>query len=119
MLSLQNDAYFLGTFLLTEDTFMPEMYLRQHRFAYSACGLFSRNRTRTRKFREKRESRYSYRNEIDKVSVSSRRWHKEISKIYQEVQFLTKSCVTKHLKLLLIYSMADISMELHQQFTIL
>ena len=68
---------------------------------------------------KKRESRYSYRNEIDKVSVSSRRWHKKISKIYQEERFLTNYCVTKHLKLQVIYSMADISMELHQQFTIL
>ena len=81
---------------------MPEMHLRQNRFTCSVSGLFPRNKTRTQKFREKRESRYTYRNEIDMVSVSRRRWHTEILKIYQEERFLTKYCVTKHLKLQVI-----------------
>lgn len=63
---------------------MPEKHLRQHRFTYSTSGQFTRNKTRIQKFREKIESRYTYRNEIYKVFVSRIRWHTEISKIYQE-----------------------------------
>ena len=32
--------------LLGEDTFIPEMHLKQPGFTYSACGLFSKNRER-------------------------------------------------------------------------
>ena len=46
---------------------MPEMHLRQRRFMYSACGLFTENETRVRKFKETRDSRYIYRNELKKV----------------------------------------------------
>ena len=31
-------------FLLVEDKFMPEMYLRQPRFTESACGPFTKNK---------------------------------------------------------------------------
>ena len=30
--------------LLAGDKFMPEMYLRQPRFTYSACGQFTKNK---------------------------------------------------------------------------
>ena len=33
-------------FLLAEDKFMPEMYLRQPRFTYSACAPFTKNKER-------------------------------------------------------------------------
>ena len=39
-------------FLLAGDKLMPEIYLRQPRFAYSACGPFIKNKTRIRKFKE-------------------------------------------------------------------
>ena len=50
------------TYLLTGDTFMPEKHLRQHRFTFSTTGQFTTNKTRIQKFREKIESRYTYRN---------------------------------------------------------
>ena len=37
-------------FLLTGDKFLPEMHLRQLRFAYSACGPFTENKERIKKF---------------------------------------------------------------------
>ena len=46
---------------------MPEMHLRQPRFTYSACGLFTKNKERTQKFKETGDSRYIYQNELDKV----------------------------------------------------
>ena len=53
-------------FLLVGDKYMPEMHLRQPGFIYSACGPFSKNKERMQKFKETRDSRYIYRNELDK-----------------------------------------------------
>ena len=36
----------INKFLSTEDTFMPEMHLRQPGFTYSACGPFTKNEER-------------------------------------------------------------------------
>ena len=36
-------------FLLAGDNFMPEMYLRQPGFTYSACGSFAKNKIRIQK----------------------------------------------------------------------
>ena len=52
--------------LLAGDKFMPEMYLKQSGFTYSACGLFTKNKERIQKFKETRDSRYIYENELDK-----------------------------------------------------
>ena len=38
-------------FSLAEDKFIPEMYLKQPGFTYSACGTFSENKERTQKFK--------------------------------------------------------------------
>ena len=35
--------YVINKFLLAEDKFMPEMYLRQPGLTYSACGPFTKN----------------------------------------------------------------------------
>ena len=39
-------------FLLARKKCMPEMYLRQHGFIYSACGPFTKNKERIQKFKE-------------------------------------------------------------------
>ena len=49
------------------DKFMPEMHLRQPGFTYSACGSFTKNKERIQKFKQAGDSRYIYRNELDKV----------------------------------------------------
>ena len=36
--------------LLVGDKFMPEMHLKQPGFTYSACGLFTKNKERIKKF---------------------------------------------------------------------
>ena len=41
----------INKFLLTGDKFMPEMHLRQPRFAYSAWGPFTKNKERIQKLR--------------------------------------------------------------------
>ena len=54
-------------FLLAGDKFMPEMHLRQPRFVYSACGTFTRHKERIKKFKQTGDTRYIYRNELDKA----------------------------------------------------
>ena len=46
---------------------MPEIHLKQPGFIYSACGPFTKNKERIQKFKETGDSRYIYRNELDKA----------------------------------------------------
>ena len=46
---------------------MREMHLRQPRFTYSACGSFTRHKKRIKKFEQTGDTRYIYRNELDKA----------------------------------------------------
>ena len=57
----------INTFLLAGDKFMPEMHLRQPRFVYSACGPFPRHKERIKEFKRTGDTRYIYRNELDKA----------------------------------------------------
>ena len=49
------------------DKFLPEMHLRQPGFTYSAYGPFTKNKERIQKFKQTGDSRYIYRNELDKA----------------------------------------------------
>ena len=53
--------------LLADDKFMPEMHLRQPGFTYSACGPFTKNKERIKKFKETGDTNYIYKNELDKA----------------------------------------------------
>ena len=57
----------INKFLLTGDKFMPEMYLRQPNFTYGACGPFTKNKQRIQKFMGIGNTKYIYRNELDKA----------------------------------------------------
>ena len=57
----------INKFLLAGDKFMPEMHLRQPQFVYSACGSFTRHKERTKEFKRTGDTRYIYRNELDKA----------------------------------------------------
>ena len=57
----------INKFLLAGDKFMPEMHLRQPQFVYSACGPFTRHKERIKKFKVTGDTRYIYRNELDKA----------------------------------------------------
>ena len=54
-------------FLLAGDKFMPEVHLRQPQFVYSDCGPFTRHKERIKKFKQTGDTRYIYRNELDKA----------------------------------------------------
>ena len=57
----------INKFLLAGDTFMPEMHLKQSQFVYSAYGPFTRHKERIKKFKQTGDTRYIYRNELDKA----------------------------------------------------
>ena len=57
----------INKFSLAGDKFMPEMDLRQLRFVYSACGPFIRLKKRIKEFKRTGDTRYIYRNELDKA----------------------------------------------------
>ena len=50
----------VNKFLLAGDKFMPDMYLRQTHFVYSACGPFTKNKERIQKFKETGDTSYIY-----------------------------------------------------------
>ena len=57
----------MNKFLFAGDKFMPEMHLRQPQFVYSTCGPFTRHKERMKKFKQTGDTRYIYRNELDKA----------------------------------------------------
>ena len=46
---------------------MPEIYLKQPRFTYSACGPFTKNKERIEKFMQTGNTDFIYKNELDKA----------------------------------------------------
>ena len=57
----------INKFLLVGDKFMPEMHLRQPNFTYSACGPFTKNKERIKKFMQTGNTDFTYKNELDKA----------------------------------------------------
>ena len=57
----------VNKFLLAGDKCIPEMDLKQPRFTYSACGPFTKNNERIKKFEKTGDTNYIYKNELDKA----------------------------------------------------
>ena len=57
----------INKFLLAADKFLSEMHLRQRGFTYSACRPFTKSKERIQKFKQTGDSRYIYKNELDKA----------------------------------------------------
>ena len=70
----------VNKFLLTGHRYIPEMYLKQPGFTYSACGRFTKSKERIQKFKETGNTEYIYKNELDKVCFQHD-WLMEILKI--------------------------------------
>ena len=43
------------------------MHLKQVGFTYSACGVFTKNKERIKNFKETGDTKFIYRNEVDKT----------------------------------------------------
>ena len=57
----------INKFLLARDKFMPEVHLKQPGFTYSRWEPFTKNEKRIQNFKETVDSKYIYKNELDKV----------------------------------------------------
>ena len=57
----------INKFLFLDDKFMPEMHLRQPGFTYRACGPFTKNKERIKKFMTTGNTDFIYKNELDKA----------------------------------------------------
>ena len=57
----------INKFLLAGDKFMPEMHVREPGFTYSACGPFTKHKERINKFMNTGDTRFIYRNDLDKA----------------------------------------------------
>ena len=53
--------------MLAGDKFMPEMQLKQWGFTYGAWGSITKNKERIQKFKERGDTEYIYKNELDKA----------------------------------------------------
>ena len=54
----------VNKFLLAGDKFMPEMHLKQPGFTYSACGPFTKNKERIKKFVQTGNTDFIYKNNL-------------------------------------------------------
>ena len=54
-------------FLLAGGKFIPEIHLKQPGFTYSTCRPFTKNKEGIQKFKETRDTNYTYKNELDKA----------------------------------------------------
>ena len=57
----------VNPFLLTGDKFMVEMHLRRTGFTYRTYGTFTGSKERIQKFKETRDLRCIYQNELNKA----------------------------------------------------
>ena len=57
----------INKFLLSGNKFMPEMHLKQPGFTYSALRPFTKSKERIHNFKKTGNSRYIYKNELDKA----------------------------------------------------
>ena len=57
----------VNKFLLAGDKFLPGLHLKQPGFTYSACGSFTKNKERIKKFIQTRNTDCIYTNELDKA----------------------------------------------------
>ena len=58
----------VNKFLLAWDKCIPEIHLKQPGFTYSTCGSFTKNKKRTQKSKGTGDTKYIYKNELDKAS---------------------------------------------------
>ena len=97
----------VNKFLLAGDKFMPEMHLKQPVYNYSACGPFTKNKERIQKFKEAGDTKYIYKNELDKACFQ----HDMAYGDFKDLARRTFSEI-KHLILLKILNMMGIKKDL-------
>ena len=75
----------VNKFLLAGDKFIPAMHLKQHGFTCSACGPFTKNKERIKKFKETGDTKYIYKNELDKACFQHDMAHGDL--VHNQIKF--------------------------------
>ena len=83
----------INKFLLAGDKFIPEIHLRQPGFT---CVPFTKDKERIQKFKQTGDSRYIYRNELDKACFQHDMAYGDFKDLKRE-QLLIKFPEIKHL----------------------
>ena len=91
----------INKFLLVGDKFMPEMHLRQPQFVYSACGPFTRHKERIKEFKSASDTRYIYRNELNKACFQHDSAYADHKDLIKQITL----CEIKRIILLVIQNM--------------
>ena len=88
----------VNKFLLTGDKLIPEIHLKQPGFTYIAYRPFTKNKERIKKIKEIGDSRYIYRNELDKACFEHGAVNNEIKQNEQLTEELDKPIIKKFYK---------------------
>ena len=92
----------VSKFLLTGDTFMPELHLRHPVFTHSSCGPFTKRCERIKKFKENCYLNYVYKNELNPVELNFSPFMISLGKRNRNCNvvddFSTKTCVPSKTK---------------------
>ena len=73
-------------FLLLGDKFMPEVYLKQPGFIYSACEPFTKNKERIQKLMQTGNTDFIFRNELDKACFQHDMAHRKSKDLVKRTQ---------------------------------
>ena len=101
----------VNKFSLAVDKFMPEMRWKQPGFTYSACGSFAKNKERIQKFEEIGDSKYIYRNELDKGCSQHDMAYGDFKELIR-ITASDKVLEIRHLLLLKIQNMMNVKEDL-------
>ena len=101
----------VNKFPLAVDKFMPEMRWKQPGFIYSACGSFAKNKERIQKFEEIGDSKYIYRNELDKGCSQHDMAYGDFKELIR-ITASDKVLEIRHLLLLKIQNMMNVKEDL-------
>ena len=77
----------IDQFLLAGHKFMPHMHLKQPGFTYSACVTFTNNKERIQNFKETRDAKHIYRNELDKACFQHDMVYKDFKNLAKRTAF--------------------------------
>ena len=101
----------VNKFSLAVDKFMPEMRWKQPGFIYSACESFAKNKERIQKFEEIGDSKYIYRNELDKGCSQHDMAYGDFKELIR-ITASDKVLEIRHLLLLKIQNMMNVKEDL-------
>ena len=101
----------VNKFSLAVDKFMPEMRWKQPGFIYSACGSSAKNKERIQKFEEIGDSKYIYRNELDKGCSQHDMAYGDFKELIR-ITASDKVLEIRHLLLLKIQNMMNVKEDL-------